>query len=292
MRHIACALFLLISSFVVAQAQDAPTEVQQKDDPELKDLQWNRYETGKLVVVSIDKELGEKLSESLSEMKSDVLTRWGFPDVELGKECRIFCVPKLGLLTKLFNLSAPRMQARKELYAIWTVLDQDLQKSVAPYLTSVMLLEYEAKEGIALPMWFKRGAHRLASGPDDVRQQLTDYHATARREQFAYTAQKMFMYSEDEYNKQSAENKKAFDLQAMCLCLMLRQELGEAKLQGFLRLQNRNKPESVLRAIYGYDGFTGSPRSFEEKYYDFIKDLTNEAADGKVPDSYLTIRSR
>lgn len=292
MRQIAHALILLFSFCVIAHAQEPQVEAQQKDDPGLKDLQWNRYEMGKLVIVSIDKDAGEKLSEQISDMKSSVLACWGFPDVELGRECRIFCVPKADLLTKLFNISSPRMQNRKELYVIWTVLDSDARKSVAPYLTSVMLSEYELKEGVALPMWFKRGAQRLAFGPDDVRQQLVEYHSTARREQFAFTAQKMFMYTEEEYNKQSAENKKAFDMQAMCLCLLLRQELGEAKLQGFLRLQNRNKPESVLRAIYGYDGFSGSPRSFEEKYFDFIKDLTNEASDGKVPDSYLTIKSR
>lgn len=268
----------------VAKAQE-PASATAQDDPELRGLEWNRYVAGSFTIVSLDNSLGAKLAESIESIKQSSLRRWGFPDVKISKECRIFCVPKQSLLVKLFNLQAPKMQARKELYAIWTVLDSDLEKSVGKLVAQVALSELELKEGVALPTWFERGAAKLASTPGEIRDGLRDFHATARKEQFVFTAEQVFSMTDDEYAKQSAENKKVFDMQSECLCLMLRKEFGEAKLQGFLRLQNRNKPESVLRVLYGYPSFS----AFEKKYYDFMKDLTSDIVDNSTPDSYLTI---
>lgn len=277
-------LFLLIA-FFCATAQSQENSTAPVEDAELKNLQWNRYVNKRFTIVSIDNNLGGLLADDIQDIKAKSLERWGFPDLPLSKECRIFCVPSQSILSKLFNLSFPKIQIRKELNVIWTVLDKDLDKSVLPYVTQVALSEYEMKDSIVLPTWFKRGAQRLSASPDEIMANLRDFNATAKREQFAFSAEQMFIFTEDEYQKQNAESRNNFDMQAVCLCLMLRKEFGEAKLQGFLRLQNRNKPESVLKVIYGFVNFTG----FENKYYEYIKDLTADVVDRRTPESYLAI---
>ena len=72
-----------------------------------------------------------------------------------------------------------------------------------------------------------------------------------------------------------------------CLCLMLRKEFGEVKLQGFLRLQSKNKPETVLGMIYGFKSYS----QFDRQYVRYMKDLCADLADDHTPDSYLEIKS-
>ena len=69
----------------------------------------------------------------------------------------------------------------------------------------------------------------------------------ARKEQFTHSAEQVFSTTDDEYNKQTNENKNLFDQQSACLCLMLRKEFGEVKLQGFLRLQEESMRARRLR---------------------------------------------
>lgn len=273
---------ILLCHAAMTSGQEA---VAQADDPELKNLQWNRYANKNFTVVSIDDTKGAALSDAIVDIKSKSITRWGFPDVQISRECRIFCVPSQKMLTKLFNLNSPRMQVRKELYVIWTVLGPDIEKSVMPFVTEVALAELESKQGMVLPTWFERGAVGLAAAPPEIAEGLRAFNSNARREQFSFSAEQMFLFTDDEYAKQNAESKKVFDMQAICLCLMLRKEFGEAKLQGFLRLQNRNKPESVLKVVYGFSGFPG----FESKYFEYMKDLTADVVDRRTPESYLTI---
>lgn len=255
------------------------------DDPELKNLEWNRYVTKNFVILSIDNEKGKKLAEEIDQYKKSALTRWGFPDVQFSKECRVFCVPSSSLLKKLFNLTGPKVQLRKDLNAIWLVLDEKSEKGIIPYVTQVALAELEAAEKTALPFWFKRGAIVLNGSVDDVRSSLRVFNDSARKEQFTHTAEQMFVSTEEEYNKQGAENKKVYDTQAACLCLLLRKEFGEAKLQGLLRILSRNKPDVSLETVYGFKDLA----DFENSYVAFMKDLCADVARNKTPDAYLTI---
>jgi hypothetical protein len=66
---------------------------------------------------------------------------------------------------------------------------------------------------------------------------------------------------------------------------MFRKEFGEAKLQGFLRLQNKNKPEKVLNLVYGFSSFS----QFDKKYISYMKDLCGDISDEKTPDFYLKV---
>lgn len=286
MNQIFISCLFLISGFL-PQDSGIPTEVIQQDDPELKDLAWNRYVTKNFTILSINDAQGKKLSENIEPLKSLSLTRWGFPDVKFSKECRLFCVPNYSLLKKLFGLSAPKVQFRKELNVIWVVLDNDIEKNVQSVLTQVALAEYETVHNTTLPFWFKRGCSALNSNVDEIKNNLKFFNEIAKKEQFSHSAEQMFLATEEEYNKQSIDNKKTFDSQAVCLALMLRKEFGEAKLQGFLRLQSKNKTEVVLKLIFGFDGFS----QFDKKYIAYMKDICGDIVDDKTPDFYLQVQA-
>ena len=274
----------LLTSADDKKTEDDKSEVK-NNDPELKNLQWNRYATKNFTILSIDDDKGKKLSENIEFIKDKCLTRWGFPDVKFSKECRIFCVPNYDLLRKLFNLTASKTQLRKDLNVIWLVLDDDLLKSVEPYVTLVAFNEYEIEENTTLPLWFKRGAFVLNNDTEVVRQNLKSFYDSARKESFSHNAEQMFSFTDEEYNKQNVEGKRIFDMQAAYLALLLRKEFGEVKLQGFLRLQSKNKVDSVLQVVYGFKNYD----QFDKNYVQFMKDLGARLNDSKVPDSYLTV---
>ena len=246
------SIFVLLMATQNCLLQDAgsnqPIEVA---DPQIKNLEWNRYVSKNFVILSINNEKGKELTESLETLKTSALTRWGFPDVKFSKECRVFVVPDYDLLKKLFNLNVGKVQLRKELNVIWCVGDDKPQKSLMPLLTQVCISEYESVQNTILPVWFKRGSILLSNPVSDIRESLKSFNDVARKEQFTHSAEQVFSTTDDEYNKQTNENKNLFDQQSACLCLMLRKEFGEVKLQGFLRLQNKNRPESLLDMIYG-----------------------------------------
>jgi hypothetical protein len=254
-------------------------------DPEIKSLEWNRYVTKNFTILSIDNQKGKQLAETIDSLKSLSLTKWGFPDVKFTKECRVFCVPNYNLLKKLFNLNASKVQFRKDLNVIWCVVDDKMNKNLLSSITQVSLLEYETVWSTTLPVWFKRGCINLNNSVVDVKQSLKSFNDIARKEQFTHSADQIFTTTEDDYNKQSSENKRIFDQQSMCLCLMLRKEFGEVKLQGFLRLQAKNKPEDILNLVYGFKSYS----QFDRQYVTFMKDLCADVSDDETPDSYLDV---
>lgn len=279
-------LFFMIAaqSMFNQEAVSQPIEVV---DSQIKNLEWNRYVSKNFVILSINNEKGRELVDSLESMKTSALTRWGFPDVKFTKECRVFVVPDYDLLKKLFNLNIGKVQLRKELNVIWCVGDDNQDKTILPLLTQVCLSEYESAESVVLPLWFKRGCISLNNSISDIRENLKTYNDIARKEQFMYSVDQMFSFTDDDYNKQTTENRRLFDTQASCLCLLLRKEFGQLKMQGLLRLSSRNKIEDLLKLLYGFKTVS----QFDKSYVRFMKDLCADVADNQTPDSYLQIKS-
>lgn len=253
----------------------------------LKDLQWNRYVTNNFVILSIDDSQGKWISRHINEMHSWCLTRWGFPKTELNKECRIFCVPNKTLLKKLFNLQQSKVEFRKDLTVMWFCLDDPLSSIVPTYLTYVCLAEFEINQNVKLGWWFKKGSSSLNASVSDIRSKINSFNDVLKKDHPVYTSENIFKMTEIDYLKETPENQLVFDQQAMMLCIMLRKEFGEAKLQGFLRLCNSNETPNVLKIIYGFQGY----REFDKQYIRFLKDLCRGVANKKTPDDYLEIKS-
>jgi hypothetical protein len=82
MKKILACFLLFYTGLIYSQEPAAPiiAESVVADDFELKNLQWNRYVTKNFTILSIDNEKGKILSESIEEIKTSSLVRWGFPD--------------------------------------------------------------------------------------------------------------------------------------------------------------------------------------------------------------------
>jgi hypothetical protein len=282
-------LFFIVGSVqateIVYPANYAPV------DPELQNLQWNRYTTPNFVVLSIDDAQGKWLADNLEKIKTWCLTRWGFPDIKFSKECRVMCVPNRPLMKKLFNLNNSSYEIRRkdgklEISVLWLILDDKPNKTIPNELTSVCLAEFEAQHNVKLGYYIHRGMSLLNLPQEISRQSLAALGMDVAKGETIFNSEKMFSLTEEEYNKLSPDQQKTFEQQSIALCLLLRKEFGEAKMQGFFRLAARNKHEDVMRLIYGFRDY----RHFDQSYGRYMRDLTNDILQNKTPDSYLEIR--
>ena len=135
--------------------------------------------------------------------------------------------------------------------------------------------------------WFKRGASILNSGPVAARSRLEELANNVTQDRQLFTSKKIFSFTEQEYNQETEENREIFDQESVALCVLLRKEFGEAKLQGMLRISNKNDPETVLNAVYGFNDYN----HFDKSFVRFMRDLRGEITKGKVPDGYLDIKA-
>jgi hypothetical protein len=276
-------LFFLIFIFFVLTPI---SRGQQSSDSEFKDLEWNRYTTDNFVILSIDDSQGKWLAQNIEKIRSWCLSRWGLPEGKFTKECRVFCVPNKDLFKKLFNYDHSKVEFRKDLNAVWLILDDKPTKTIPQYLTQVCLQEFESNNNISLPYWFKRGCSQINGSVVDVRSSLMDLIGPLKKNNLI-PAQRLLTMTESDYLQEKEENQKIFDEQAISISLLLRKEFGEAKLQGFLRMCSKNSPQDVLRLIYGFSDYS----QFDKQYIKFMEDLTLDLTNNKTPDSYLQVQS-
>lgn len=283
MRAFLIAIFLTGAFCAPVNSSDIVYPTGMTASSEFADLSWNRYTTSNFVVVSIEDAQGKWLSENLEQIKTWCLTRWGFNDLSFKKECRIFCVPNRSLFKKLFNLEQSKFEIRDELTVIWLVLDEKPTIAIPPLITSVCLYEFEVKNGVTLPLWFKKGSAQLNTSIPNIHKKLDQFSENVKKDTPIYGCDKLFTFTEEEYKT----DKILFDQESMILCLMLRKEFGEAKLQGYLRIVNNNDPQDVLKFVYGFSDYS----HFEKQFYVYMKDLSKDIKDDKTPSSYLDIQS-
>jgi hypothetical protein len=250
-----------------------------------KDLSWNRYTTDNFTILSLKNEQGKWLSENLEKIKKLSLTRWGFEDLNFSKECRIFCVPSKELLKELFNADESKFEIIKkddeiQMTTIWIVLDDPNPLKILPnYISKACFAELELQKKIKLPQWFKLGASKLNCSVTEIEKDLKFCFSIDAKDRLS--SEKIFTTNEFK----SKGEIILFEKQSSLMCLFLRKEFGEAKLQGFLRLSSKNKVEDVFKMIYGFDSFS----DFDLSYGRFNKDLKIALNKKLVPNYYLTI---
>lgn len=260
-------------------------------DPDLKNMQWNRYTTENFTILSIDDIQGKWLAANIEGIKSWCITRWGFPDFKFTKECRVMCIPNRDVMKKLFNLTESRCEIRRkdgqiEMTVLWLILDDKPSRSIPVQLTAVCMAEFESRHNVRMPWFAQRGTALLNSTLPEVRAHLAGLASDLTKGTPVFPCEVMFTMTQDDYVKQTADSRRVFDHQSVALCLMLRKEFGEAKMQGFYRLSNKNKPEDVLKLVYRFNGF----QHFDSSYGRYMRDLSKDIISNRTPDSYLEIK--
>jgi len=303
MRWILLPLCLAMACFAQEAGQPevldkvvTPLEVKQEivisdTDPSIDKLQWNRWTSRNFVVCSIDDAQAQYLVGNLEHVKTWIYTRWGFPDLTFGAECRLICVGDKNLYKKFFNIEASKTEVRVEnekpkLYVVFYLLDDKPSKVVPGPLTEICMANLGESYGIKLPQFFISGSKLLNGTIPDIRGNLVVLAGLLQQNGDMYFSRGLLEMSSEEYVKLEPDKKKLYDLNAMAFTLMLRKQFGELPLHHTLKqLGSGNEPQSVLRAIYKLDSYEQCDASFKG----YLLKLAGDIQEEKTPDSYLQI---
>ena len=263
------------------------------NDPELKGMQWNRYVSGRFTILSVDDETGRNLAEVVNPIKSEILSKWNFADFELQHEIRIFCVPNQSILKKLFGTSEEKFENRLDtedkVLAIWITLPSGFSAkspTIYAHISQAVFSEYEALSGIKLGYWFIEGARTLNGHPAAVKETLQPLASGVQSGEIFFSKSVLEM-DKDTYLELSKENKALYDAEATALCLMLRKEFGQVKLNSFFKNANHDY-DAVFPKVYGFKNC----KDFDSKFTVYLKDLSKCNTEGRIPSDYLTIEGK
>lgn len=256
------------------------------DDPEIKNLVWNRYVTSNFTILSIDNDQGQWMRNNLENIKIWCLTRWGLPDIKFSKECRIFCVPNHVLLKKLFNLDDSKVEIRRkdgaiEITAMWLALDDKPAKVLPIHLTEIVIAEFEEINKFKFAFWAKKGIAALNGVIPDIKNDLSSL-----KDAKLMSLESLLNFNQEQFLKLSAEKQKIFIDQSVCLCLLLRKEFGEVKLHSFLKKSYQNGSNEAVQKVLGFVNV----EDFEKTYSRYVSGLSKDILEKATPDSYLQIK--
>lgn len=291
------ALLLLLLVATAAQAQQPISHYQLPqpgnqtstipNDPALKDLMWNKWDTENFTILSLDAEQGRYLYQNIEQMKKWVYARWGLPDVKFSAECRILCVPNKELMKKLFRLEASHGEVRREggkikMSVLWLVLDQKPSEVIPPSLTVISMAELEQTQQYKVGYWAQRGMSLLNGTLPQIRGNLGALAGPMSRDDKVYFSAKLFSMTEEEWTKETPDRRQLFDQEAAALCLLLRQEFGQKNLHRFLAT---SQSEQDFVTTYGFNGYT----EFDATLKRYMQNLSTDIAQNRTPDKYLQI---
>ena len=273
MKIIYVFLFALFS-FCVCAKENALTQAQQTVAPvpdDLKNLVWNKWDTDNFIILSIDENQGLYLKDNIEKIKTRLITRWGYPDINFQGQTKIICVSNKNLLKRIFKLENPRCEVKKddkgqiESCSLWFSLE-DISKDMATdELMTVCMDQVETQYNKKFPLFCKRGMSFLSKNLDQIKNDML-------RDPIKEISVKEILNAKD-YNNE-------FDTRSAVLCLLLRKEFGQnnyvnymlTKDLKFFSLQENEKFDEIVNRYYR----------------NFIEDLKNN----QVPDHYLKINGR
>jgi hypothetical protein len=274
MKIIYVFLFALFSFCVCAKENDTLADAQQTVTPvpdDLKDLVWNKWDTENFIILSIDKNQGLFLRDNIEDIKTRLITRWGYPDVNFQGQTKIVCVSNKNLLKRIFKLDNPRCEVKKddkgqiESCSLWFSLEDISKDMAADELMAICIDQVENHYNKKFPLFCKRGMSFLSKNLDQIK---NDILKSSMKE----ISVKEILNTKDHNNE--------FDTRSAVLCLLLRKEFGQnnyvnymlTKDLKFFGLQENEKFDEIANRYYR----------------NFIEDLKNN----KVPDHYLKINGR
>lgn len=302
MKSFIFLVFVLLSQqFLFAQQNVShfqipiPTGVQVEEDPNIKNLVWNRRSTKNFVILSLNDDQGKYLQKNIENMKDWASSRWGFssedfPESKVGEKlepgCMVLCVPDKSLMKKLFNLEESYGEVVKskdgeiEKRVLWLVLDGTPAETIPPALTMICLDQLEVDHNYDFGFWAVRGMSVLNSTLPKIKSSLN--LANKELEDGSFVVEKIFSITKEDYKKMSLDQRKIFDGVSATICLLLRKEFGQKNLLDFFR---NPSTEQNFKMVYGFQNFN----HFTDTFKRYSKNLTSDISDNVTPNSYLQI---
>ncbi len=234
------------------------------------EMVWNKWDTDNFIVLSIDKSQGLYLKNNIESVKSDLEKRWGIKNNKFKTQCKLLCVPDSNLLNRLFNISDPRSEVRRDsegkvaVSAIWIDFkDADnLSCLVAPVVLDNSHNSFFVKKGIS----------KLEESLSTLRSDFKELTPIDFKE--------IISIKENSFDKMSLEEKNNFIKNSAIVCLLLRREFGIDKFSQFV---TSKQSESDIRSIFGFKDLD----SFSKTLNRYSKNLSEDIKNNKTPDDYL-----
>lgn len=284
----------ILNAVNVTLPQEVTSEMYLSPDDELiRDKVWNRWTTRNFVVCSLSDKHAKYLHDNLETIKTWLFQRWGFYDVDFKSECKLICVSDAELFKKLFQLDSSSVEIRRNAdgsikeSVIFLLLNDSPAKTVPMALTEVCLAEFEQAYSVKFGWWIHRGMAVLNGTVSNIKKNISVQMIVINSEDPIFLSKSLFETTEETYKTFDLERREMFDRVAMMFCLMLKKEFGVLKYQKIMEGTAIGKnPEEALQAILGFKNYEDFNQSFER----YIKDLVEDIANEKTPDSYLQIQ--
>ena len=253
---------------------------------EMDGLEWNRWTSKNFIVLSTNNNYANYLNAHLELVKSWCIGRWGLFDVDFTVPCKFICVDDPVLFEKMFKLKKTRVEVRRDANGqiketvIFLIANDKPSHCVPEPVTEVCLAEFAQQYETVLAWWTYRGISILNGSLDQIRKEVADLSPVIKSNAELFFAKGLFETTKKDYDEFSDDDKKLFDECSMCLCLLIRKELGQNALHSILK----NNSEPSIKRI-GYKSFDDFDKTFKRYMMDLVKDVQS----GKTPDSYLQI---
>jgi len=263
----------------------------------IEGLSWHRWETNNFVILSIDEKQGRWLFDNIENIKAQLLSRWGLPNIDFPKReyvkgispepgCMILCVPNKEIMQKLWRRNKPFSEVREEdgkivLNFSVLLLEDGFSKSIHKEITPICLKELEHRIGGNFGFWAYRGIAGLNRSPAQIRGDITKLERIYKVNRLIFFSKLMFEMTEDRMHKFPG-HRELYDSEAMVLCLLLRKEFGQRK---FLEFLTSDGTEDDFLKIYKFDSLD----DFDLVLKRYIGYLGKDVEAGETPDNYLQV---
>lgn len=237
-----------------------------------EDLVWNKWDTTNFIVLSLDREQGLLLRDTIERLRGSVLNSWGLNSGDSLVRCKLVCVPDRKTLGKLFNIESPKFEVRRSadgkvsVCAIW--IDYESLRVLPSLVASVSVADSVAPSKVSPVL--QNGIVALSVSTNRTREILGVNSAVDSKSVFGMTAEAWA----------SVKDREGLGRKCALICLMLRKELGR---DAFSRFAASTQDEESVRRILGFDGYKELSKTLDRYSLHLAEDIKN----GRTPDGYL-----
>lgn len=257
---------------------------------EIEGLQWNRWTSKNFVVLSTTDAYAEYLNQHLELVKTWILARWGFFDIDFSVPCKVICVDDPTLFARLFKIKETKVEVRKDSQGkiketiIFLLANDTPSRALPAPLTEVIVAEFGEKYDSKFGWWTYRGMAILNGSVGQIRRSIASINSHIETNDYLYFSQGLMETTQEEYMKLSKDDQNLYDSSAALLCLMIRKEFGQDKFHQFLK-ESVSSPAQAFKKVLGFKSFD----DFDKRFKKYMSDLSRDVTENKTPDLYLQI---